>query len=203
MSGRNIKNIIVALSVSASLLLTGCDEEAIIKEASGSLPILKYSNDGAHHKNIRSDLEKAGVRAANWVYGGSHAIQAHDRYYTSIDRQSMIDYTAWFKVTFQSIIRAGGEAFDCDNVAFLYRHGLSAASVKNKQSKEILCGVVMVKHVHDFGGILSNGSKDDPVLHGLNIVKTDYGWYIVEPQTGKWCPLDSYPNKDYIFRIIF
>jgi hypothetical protein len=37
--------------------------------------------------------------------------------------------------------------------------------------------------------------------HALNIIKTNKGWFVVEPQTGQYMDLKSYPNEieKYIF----
>jgi hypothetical protein len=198
-----IKKNLQALSVCAITLFTGCNEE--IAEAVDTLPKPEYgSRDVLGYREVTSSLKDNDIRIANWVLAGSYSIQYHDQQYISITKDTINRYSGWFANHFNPFIGSSGQASDCDNIAFLYKHILSASTIKNKQSSEILCGVLMVKQINDFGNIWSGPADKSPVLHALNIIKTsDRGWYVVEPQTGTMCPLDSYPNKQYIFRIIF
>jgi hypothetical protein len=198
-----IKKILRLVSVCAITLLTGCNEE--IAEAVKNVPTPLYGfYDVLTDRGVTDSLREAQVKIATWYIGGAHAIQYHDGTYITITKKSLSNFSGWFANAFSPIIGANGEATDCDNIAFLYRYTLSATTIKNKGDAEILCGVLMVKQMHDFGNVMAGPDDKPPVLHALNIIKTsDTGWYVVEPQTGTSCPLANYPNKSYIFRIIF
>jgi len=198
-----IKKILRLVSVCASTLLTGCNEE--IAEAVQNVPTPLYGfYDVLTDRGVTDSLREAQVKIATWYIGGSNAIQYHDQAYITITKKSLSNYSGWFANVFNPVMGTNGDATDCDNIAFLYRYALSATTIKNKTGKEILCGVLMVKQIHAFGGITPADEGDVPVLHALNIIKTsDSDWYVVEPQTGTLCPLANYPNKPYIFRIIF
>ena len=90
-----------------------------------------------------------------------------------------------------------GEAYDCDNHAMLYKSLMSCATLKKKSAlREILVGVIVVVQTEKALGIPSSH-----ITHALNIVFTDKGWIVYEPQTGQHCPLSEYPNviNTYIF----
>jgi len=58
-----------------------------------------------------------------------------------------------------------------------------------------LVGVIVVVQKEKALGIPTSAT------HALNLVFTDKGWIVYEPQTGQHCPLSEYPNviNTYIF----
>lgn len=88
------------------------------------------------------------------------------------------------------------ENLDCDNFAMLYKSLMSVSSYKSPSKHEPAVGLIVVKQKNSFGGIPKG------YLHMLNLVFTNQGWYIFEPQTGKFDKLENYPNQEYIEYII-
>lgn len=84
------------------------------------------------------------------------------------------------------------ENLDCDNFAMLYKSLMGIASYKSKSQYEPAVAVAVVEQKNEFGGIPAG------YLHMLNLVFTNNGWYIFEPQTGKFVKLEDYPNQEYI-----
>jgi hypothetical protein len=86
------------------------------------------------------------------------------------------------------------EAYDCDNHARLYKSMMSFASLTGKSpNRELLVGIIMVEQKHKQLGIRAEGA------HALNLVHTDKGWIVFEPQTGEFCKLSEYKNSIYSY----
>ena len=93
------------------------------------------------------------------------------------------------------------DSFDCDNYSDLFMaiYGLVSLNTTVRPYAQVACGTVVVQNVEEFAGI--------PALqdswHSLNVVWTNNGWFIIEPQNGIYISLSSYPNKNNIRAIIF
>lgn len=122
-----------------------------------------------------------------------------DTKYKKVDYFFWLKFNNWFnKLKFENGIMAmnQNETLDCDNFAMLYKSLFSVSSYKSKLETEPAVGVVVVRQVNPFGGVPSGG------LHMVNIVFASKGFYIFEPQTGKYIELQNYPNQKHIQYII-
>jgi len=70
---------------------------------------------------------------------------------------------------------------------------MGVSAYKSGDDLEIGVAVVVVKQVHEFGGIPGTGG-----LHMVNLVFTNQGWFIFEPQTGDFILLEDYPNQEFV-----
>ena len=153
-----------------------------------SLPTPKYTLHATDSFDIRKELKIK-------LFEGNR-LTFFDFHYIGITHSYFEEYTKWFLNVKTNLLNGSTpESFDCDNFSLLYKSLLSTAVYKNNKDKEILVGVIMVRQKHPMLGIPAG------VLHALNIVKTDMGWFVVEPQTGEFINLKDYPNeiRKYIF----
>ena len=88
------------------------------------------------------------------------------------------------------------ENLDCDNFALFYKSLFSISRYKAGKAKEPAVALVIVEQKFPFGGIPSGD------LHMLNLIFTNNGWYIFEPQTGESIILEDYVNQEFIKFII-
>ena len=90
---------------------------------------------------------------------------------------------------------ASGEGMDCDNAAHLFKQLLSLSNTRGGRSHkgDVPCAVIKTTQLHPFGG-----APGDRSTHALILLRTNEGWYVIEPQTGAISRLDSYPNREMI-----
>ena len=69
----------------------------------------------------------------------------------------------------------------------------------HREKAQLVCGTLVVENVEEFAGIPAQKGS----WHSLNIVWTDFGWFVFEPQNGTYISLRNYPNKNNIKAIIF
>jgi hypothetical protein len=111
-----------------------------------------------------------------------------DAYYIGIKEESLKEYIKIF-VEATELTQFRIDGFDCDNYAMLFKTLSNVYNDKVKQSFEIAIGVALVDMKKDALGIKAS------FKHAVNIVWTDKGWLIVEPQNGQYCKLEDYPNE--------
>lgn len=119
-----------------------------------------------------------------------------DSYYKQVDYWWFIKFSKWFaELQHENGLRAidQGENHDCDNFAMLYKSLASVAGYKSGSKFEPACALLVVRQVNSFGGIPGTGG-----LHMLNMIFTNKGWYIYEPQTGDAVLIQDYPNQEHI-----
>lgn len=170
--------------------LAGTAESATAPEVSfKSSPTPSYTYPGKTDRDIKKALE-----IKPW---STRELTCFDSHYIGVDFKYFIEYTAWFNKFRDQHCTSfdNGDAFDCENFAFLYKSLMVASVFKKKNLRQILVGVIMVKSNTPFHGIGGDG------LHALNIIHTSAGWYVVEPQNGQYTPLKEYSNP--ILRYIF
>lgn len=133
-----------------------------------------------------------------------HTAFTNDLRYTSVTFRSFKKYTNWFVDYLYPIYdksiknnrKVPKESFDCDDFAFLYKSLWSASSLKvDTKRMGLAVGIIIVENVKSYFDVPMGGK------HALNIVHTSKGWYIVEPQNGKYCSIEDYHNPIdcYIF----
>lgn len=88
-----------------------------------------------------------------------------------------------------------GEGMDCDNISHFFRQQLSLCNFQGRQAHngDIACGIVKTKQIYGFGGVKGDGN-----YHSLVLLRTNLGWYAIEPQTGEIAPISNYPNASEI-----
>lgn len=113
-----------------------------------------------------------------------------DTHYIGVKYGYFNKFNKWFQGELSKIeIPDEGESFDCEDYALLYKSLLGMASLKQSKLRQISVGVIIVDQKKKALGIPAIGS------HALNIVLTDKGWIVYDPQTDKSCKLKDYPNK--------
>jgi hypothetical protein len=119
-----------------------------------------------------------------------------DSSYKPVDYHWYLKFNNWFaRLQHDNGIQAidQGENHDCDNFAMLYKSLASVAGYKSGTSMEPACALLVVRQHEPFGGVPGSGG-----LHMLNLVLTNNGWYVFEPQTGEHVLLQDYPNEKHI-----
>lgn len=122
-----------------------------------------------------------------------------DNKFKTVDYFWFRKFNNWFRsMKFEAGIMPleQSENLDCDNFAMIYKSMASIASYKSNEKIEPAIALIIVEQKKSFGGV--------PVgrLHMLNLVFCSNGWYVFEPQSGKWCDFNDYPNQEYIKTII-
>ncbi len=80
----------------------------------------------------------------------------------------------------------------------LYKSLMGISAYKSADNEEPSVAVVVVSQINEYGGIPASKG-----LHMVNLVMTNNGWFIFEPQSGKYILLEKYPNQEYIKYIIY
>lgn len=119
-----------------------------------------------------------------------------DSHYIGVKYDYFLEFNNWYIKNTKGINNeTNNESFDCDNHALLYKSLFSIGTLKNDFKREIMVGVILVEQTEKFLGI--------PKVrrHALNIVFTEKGWIIYEPQTNMMCNLKEYPMqiKAFVF----
>ena len=163
-----------------------------------SMPTPKYHFPAKTEKDIYKDLQKKLDKDYEpWTV-------TFDTHYVGVKFEYFEKFNKWYAPFLTEItdqekkINKGensGEAYDCDNHAMLYKSLMSCATLKKKSAlREILVGVIVVMQKEEALGIPASA-----ITHALNIVFTDKGWIVYEPQTGQHCPLSEYKNSIYTY----
>ena len=119
-----------------------------------------------------------------------------DRHFVGVKYSYFEKFNVWYKETTNGINnKQNNESFDCDNHALLYKSLFSISTLKKDVKREILVGVILVEQSEHYLGIPATNR------HALNVVFTDKGWVVYEPQTNKLCMLINYPLaiKAFVF----
>lgn len=179
--------------------LVACNKQNFKELA--SMPHLESSEQKVKRNDI--GLYFAQQKTFNWVdtkVPTDIKVTLFDANYKAVDYYFFLKFNKWFeKLKFENGIMAMDqkENLDCDNFAMLYKSLMGISGYKSSSESEPSVAVVVVRQVNEYGGIpASNG------LHMVNLVMTNNGWFIFEPQSGKFILLENYPNQEFIKYLI-
>lgn len=180
-------------------VLVACNKQNFKELA--SMPYLESSEQQVKRNDI--GLYFAQQKTFNWVdtkVPTDIKVTLFDVNYKAVDYYFFLKFNKWFeKLKFENGIMPidQKENLDCDNFAMLYKSLMGISGYKSSNKSEPSVAVVVVRQVNEYGGIpASNG------LHMVNLVMTNNGWFIFEPQTGKFTLLENYPNQEFIEYLI-
>lgn len=196
-------------SVSACILLTqSCKTTSDLRELKDIPTMSKedasYREDKRDPRNYlnRTDIANSFTmqKAFNWVptkVNTDFKVILLDGRYRDVDYYHFRKFNKWFKnLLFDAGIMSGIEAkkmnLDCDNYAMLYKSLMGISAYKSGDTLDVAVAVIVVRQVNEFGGIPGTGG-----LHMVNLVFTNNGWFVFEPQTGEFILLEKYPNQEY------
>ncbi len=186
--------VLVSTWLLSSCIETDLDEIKSIPLIENKQDSYFYKKDLAYHFLYNRGFNDVKINTPKDL-----KIVRHDSKYRYVDFFFFKKFNNWFEdVKLKNGILPvdQGESHDCDNFAMLYKSLFSVASYKSSDVVEPAVALVIVGQENEFGGIPAGG------LHMLNLVFTNNGWYIFEPQTGKSILLEHYPNQQYIKYII-
>lgn len=202
MSKRQKTNtLMVSISILAIIVwvLVACNKQNFKELA--SMPYLESSEQQVKRNDI--GLYFAQQKTFNWVdtkVPTDIKVTLFDANYKAVDYYFFLKFNKWFeRLKFENGIMPidQKENLDCDNFAMLYKSLMGISGYKSSNKSEPSVAVVVVRQVNEYGGIpASNG------LHMVNLVMTNNGWFILEPQTGKLILLENYPNQEFIEYLI-
>jgi len=190
--------IILALTIFLFFFLIGC-QDTEFKEIK-DIPKPEAASDKIDKTTISRHF--AYNRSFNWVktkVPDNIKVLLLDNHYDSVDYYFFKKFNSWFKdLQFENGILpvSPKENLDCDNFAMLYKSLISVAGYKSKSKYEPAVALLVLRQVNEFGGVPSGG------LHMVNLVFTNRGWYILEPQTGSYILLEDYPNQEHVIYMI-
>lgn len=119
-----------------------------------------------------------------------------DRHFVGVKYSYFEKFNKWYISATHGIQnQQNNESFDCDNHALLYKSLFSISTLKKDVKRELLVGVILVEQTEHFLGIPATKR------HALNVVFTEKGWIVYEPQTNMFCMFKDYllPIKAFIF----
>jgi hypothetical protein len=195
--------LIFTIGIAISLLIPACYEKTYdeLKE----LPDVVYGGDGKRDVITRADLGfhfnyQRGRNFQELDIPKYVNIFMLDNKFREVDYYWFRKFNNWFKdLLFNNGMLAlgdAGETFDCDNYAMMYKSLMSAAAYKAGEKTEPAAILLLVEQRNAFGGIPSGS------LHLCVLIMTNQGWFVVEPQTGKFDKLENYPNQKYVRMMI-
>ena len=180
-------------------VLVACNKQNFKELA--SIPHLESSKQEVKRNDI--GLYFAQQKTFNWVdtkVPKDIKVTLFDVNYKAIDYYFFLKFNKWFeKLKFENGIMpiSQKENLDCDNFAMLYKSLMGISGYKSPNKSEPSVAVVVVRQVNEYGGIPASSG-----LHMVNLVMTNNGWFILEPQTGKFILLENYPNQEFIEYLI-
>jgi hypothetical protein len=193
--------LMVSISIITIIVwvLVACNKQNFKELA--SIPYLESSEQQVKRNDI--GLYFAQQKTFNWVdtkVPTDIKITLFDANYKAVDYYFFLKFNKWFeKLKFENGIMPidQKENLDCDNFAMLYKSLMGISGYKSEEKSEPSVAVVVVRQINEYGGVpASNG------LHMVNLVMTNNGWFIFEPQTGKFILLEKYPNQQFIEYLI-
>ena len=203
---RNLPRSCFALfGVSACILLTTSCKTTTNMDELSSIPVMEDTKDNETGTNYltkakvaRNFLAKRAMNNVPTKTPDNFKVMVFDGRYRTVDYYHFRDFNKWFrKLLFNTGLMSGIEGarqnLDCDNYAMLYKSVMGVSSYKGGDTLDMAVAVVVVRQVNEWGGIPGTGG-----LHMVNLVFTNRGWYIYEPQTNKFILLEDYPNQEHI-----
>lgn len=194
-----IKKLILFLSIISVSFFVSCGDDSIktmreipIKQSNNNKNF--YQKDFAFHFSHQKGFNYSQLKVNKNI-----KMLLLDSVYEEVDFYEMKKFNNWFSdFKFHNGVMPidQKENLDCDNFALLYKSLFSISRYKSDTPKEPAVGLVVVEQKRPFAGIPAG------LLHMLNIVFTNNGWYIFEPQTGEAILLEDYPNQEFIRFII-
>ena len=205
---RKLKNLsrscVALIGVSACILLTPSCKTTTNMDELASIPVMEYTKDNETKTNYltkdrvaRSFLSKKAFNNVPTKTPDNFKVMVFDGRYRTVDYYHFVKFNKWFrKLLFNTGLMSGIEGtrqnLDCDNYAMLYKSVMGESSYKGDDTLDMAVAVVVVHQVNAWGGIPKGG------LHMVNLIFTNRGWYIYEPQTNKFILLEDYPNQEHI-----
>jgi len=125
-----------------------------------------------------------------------------DETYSFVTLEYLDRYSKWWiEFLDKNNLKFQENYFDCDNFSdlFMVLFSLSSRRYESSLKSQIACGTLIVETLEPFAGIPAQPNG----WHSLNIIWTDAGWFVIEPQNGVYISLTSYPNKKGIKAVIF
>lgn len=150
-------------------------------------------------------LDRATVQAEVCAGTGlsSYRVEAEGKGYAVVPHEWLMDrFLPYFLDTvFRLGLRFTDEGFDCDNYARLFRDELNLQYrlQVTTEGQEPACAVFTVRQKRTFGVVPGQSGY----THALVLVRTEKGWYVVEPQDGTISMLGKYPNRAHLRRVYF
>jgi hypothetical protein len=151
--------------------------------------------------NKNYDRDQIGNGLVDIMGKGGVKFYFQDFAYVPVRFEWLQQYVLWWKEAMENFgIAYANDAFDCENYARLFKAMLDVQiiPIELKESKSLASATVLVYPKSEFGGV-----GPESGTHVLNLVGTDRGWFIVEPQTGAMVELSRYPNLKHIIGLAF
>ncbi|TVR53928.1 MAG: hypothetical protein EA425_02685 [Puniceicoccaceae bacterium] len=130
-------------------------------------------------------------------------IELNDKKYVIPRHEWLVhDYLPHFSQYLREMgIRPDGEGLDCDNYSLLFRQQMIISNYLGGATRlgDVPAAIMKVRQVKSFGGVRA----DEESYHSLILVRTDRGWFVVEPQNGTLTALSRYPNRPFISYLFF
>lgn len=156
------------------------------------------------HAFISDSFENEKLENLLFLFGlpKTATILFRDEKYSLVTLEYLDRYSKWWiEFLDKNKLKFHENYFDCDNYSdlFMVLFVLSSRRYELSQKSQIACGTLIVETVEAFAGIPAQTNA----WHSLNIIWTDAGWFVIEPQNGVYISLSSYPNKNGIKAVIF
>lgn len=117
------------------------------------------------------------------------SVKCLDGHYIGVKEKSLKDFLETYKKA-AKLKKFKLESSDCDDFGLFFKFFSSFVNTRKKNNKYALCvGFALVKAKEEALGIPPTKA------HAINLIWSDKGWIVVEPQSGEYCLIKDYPNE--------
>lgn len=119
--------------------------------------------------------------------------------YSSVTLSWFRKFIFWFDHQMRALgLTYRKDDWDCDDYSLALNAMADLAFLQSKDHPPPqLIGRLIVRQIFPWGGTPA------AIAHEITIFRSDTGWYVAEPQSGRVDPLRDYPNRKHILEILF
>lgn len=151
----------------------------------------------------RAEFSAFEVRVHAGVLAPGASVDLSDSRFTIVNHETALALVAWADSVYRSTgQRYTPESFDCEKFAKAYTLAVEWCAARAGVKAQPLAARVYVEQRERFANV--PGSKEGN--HGIVGIRTDQGYFLLEPQPGsavkiRIAPLADYPNRIYQIKI--
>ena len=151
----------------------------------------------------RAEFTGEEVRVHAGALAPGAAVDLSDSRFTIVNHETALALLAWTdSVYFSTGQRYTPESFDCDKFAKAYTLAVEWCAARSGVKAQPLAARIYVEQRAAFARIPGSPTA----THGAVGIRTDEGYFVIEPQPGssarlRVAPLADYPNRIYQIKI--
>jgi hypothetical protein len=192
----NLRAFFLAVLSLAAGLLAGCASSSASSAAGNAKTYWIEALPEWQQPDRAQPILWPAVAAEVATLAPNAALLTSDAQFIRLNHAFALNVITWTR-SFLAITHRGyvAESFDCDKFAKAFTLCVEMSAARAGVPEQPLAARIFVNQLEPFGGVPAGGG------HALVALYTDQGVIIVEPQSGAWCPLAAYPNRNNIWRV--